>query len=237
MHPDRLDDERRIVHPLPGRVAVPARLCNRGKAAPVRPDRAPYLVVLIRDQHFVGSLHELDRSEVVKVHSWEPNWIAHFKRVIYLRECIGSPAVAVLVGLPSLFPCRRERHLTVLPVYLIVISSARLNSVPPSCGRLPGSKYVMTGSGTGCFACFRAGYQSAPTIDMLISGVSGSRVRRWSGLSAPDNGGDHEHKKCHGWCSKAQALSHPCDPFAAATLNRQVAALEPLKGPIAPKFI
>src|ERR1700733_7901914 len=165
IQPDCFNNERGIVQPFAGGITVPTRFNNLWKIPPVRPYTAPYLIIFIDDQRLLGTLHDLQRAEVMQVHSREADRIAHLKRIIHLRHGRSSEPISKLVGFPCLLAEGRERY-RVFPVRWIVIRALRLYAISPSLCGFPSPGDVVYRSGSRVRTLRRFGHHLPPTIDM-----------------------------------------------------------------------
>src|SRR6266705_4567690 len=65
--PRCLHDKRVIILPLTHRVAVPPWFWIFGEFSPVRPNDAPNFAELVQEEHALGCLKDLSRSEFVEI--------------------------------------------------------------------------------------------------------------------------------------------------------------------------
>src|SRR6266566_1468115 len=102
-HPDSLDDERGIVHPLAHRVPIKSLLSNFlahlyasihqfGELSPVRPNDAPRLRIFIQDRYLVLVLKDLRLPQVIKICAREPDRLTLIPWIIKKRreDCVVS---------------------------------------------------------------------------------------------------------------------------------------------------
>ena len=102
-HPDRLDDERGIVHPLAHRIPIKSWLSNflaylyasihqLGKFSPIRPDDAPRLRIFVQDRYLVFVLKDLRLPQIIKIRAREAYRLTLIPGIIIKRRenLIGS---------------------------------------------------------------------------------------------------------------------------------------------------
>src|SRR5262249_47862072 len=162
----------------PRGVSVPSRLRDGfRKAAPVRPNGAEYLVILVRDQDLLRKLDDHGSAQLLERHSRESRRIAKLKRIIHLGIRGGACSVHIFVRLPDFFAERGKRDfLAALAVDQIVVRAMRLYSVPPPSGRLPGSRDVVA-RGWGGLQGFgrpierRNRHLASPPVDVIAGAV------------------------------------------------------------------
>ena len=135
----RLDYERIVILPAPHRVSKPpCRQRTRsipsdvpGKRSSVGQDFAPYLAVLMQDEHSVRHLREHEAPRLRKRHTRHPERIAYVERVVCVHQAdVTRRPIALHALLPE---GRKGRPLT------------RGRVVPPR----PGPRQVTNGSGRG----------------------------------------------------------------------------------------
>src|SRR5882762_3013557 len=102
-HPDRLDDECGIVHPLAHRVAIKSWLSNFlaylnasidqfGELSSVGPDNAPCLRIFIQNRYLILVLKDLGLSQIIEIGAGEAYRLALVPWIVIKRgeNLIGS---------------------------------------------------------------------------------------------------------------------------------------------------
>src|SRR6266404_5683979 len=102
-HPDRLDDERGIVHPLAHRIPIKPWLSNFlsqsyasidrfWELSPVRPNDAPRLRIFVQDRYLVFVLKDLRLPQIIKIRAREAYRLTLIPGIIIKRRenLIGS---------------------------------------------------------------------------------------------------------------------------------------------------